>query len=264
MLVLAVCLLAAACQKESGPTFDGEDVKDAAAVRAHGERLSHVLGCVGCHGEGLQGTLLTKYDPATGPLYASNLTLAVPRYSDAQLDGIIRRGLHPTRKDLWTMPSQAFQSLDDGDFKALLAYLRTLKPAGKDLPLPQFTIKDRQAIASGKFKPAAQLVQEYANAEPIDLGPKYALGRYIASVTCTACHGSALQGDPANKAPDLVIAGSYSRSQFERLLTTGIPVGGRKLDPMMYYAARGRFTHLTPHERDVLYEYLKTRANKVG
>jgi mono/diheme cytochrome c family protein len=263
-VVAVVCLIIAGCQKESGPSFDGQDLTDPSAIRAHGERLSHVLGCVGCHGDGLQGTFLTQYDPTTGPLYASNITLVVPKYSDAQLDGIIRRGIEPTRKNLWTMPSQAFQNLDDWDFKALIIYLRSPKPAGTPLPLPQFTKQDRIAIAQGRYKPAAQLVLESRAAQPADLGPKYALGRYIASVTCTACHGSALQGNPLAKAPDLIAVGAYTRPQFELLITRGIPLGNRKLDPMMYYAARGRFTHLTPHERNVLYDYLKARAEKGG
>ena len=63
-IVLAIALLAAACQRApAGVTFDGAQTDDAMALRAHGERLVHVLGCTGCHGTQLQGRLFTEDDP---------------------------------------------------------------------------------------------------------------------------------------------------------------------------------------------------------
>lgn len=267
----AVILLGlAACQKQpdAAPNpaevaFDGADVTDAAALRVHGERLTHVLGCADCHGTRLQGTFFTKDQPQYGPLYASNLTVEVPEYSDAQLDGIIRHGTHPERKSVWGMPSHLFQHLGDSDFKALLAYLRSLKPQGEKLPPPRFSAQDRKDIASGDYKPEAQLVRETASQLPVDLGPRHALGRYITQVTCAECHAPTLKGgDPYAKAPDLIVVGGYTRQEFERLMTTGVPTGNRKLRQMMAGVARLRFTHFTRHERDALYGYLKARAER--
>ena len=262
--VLALAL--AACNRAPAPiTFDRALTSDKAALVQHGERLTHVLGCTGCHGANLQGTFFTKDEPQYGPLYASNLTVEVPEYTDAQLDGIIRHGIHPERKTVWGMPSEIFQHLSDADFNALVAYLRTLKPGGKKLPPPQFSVQDRKDIASGNYKPAVQLVRERRDQLPVDLGPNYALGRYITEVTCAECHGPKLQGnpnDPIGNIPDLIVVGGYTREQFETLATKGIPVGGRKLKPMMAYVALGRIAHMTPHERDALYAYLKARAEK--
>ena len=270
VVVAILCLATVACQQQpkraagSPPiTFDGANATARAAMLAHGERLTHVLGCTGCHGNDLQGTFFTKDEPQFGPLYAANLTVEVPEYSDAQLDGIIRHGTHPERKTVWGMPSEIFQHLSDADYHAVVAYLRTLKPAGKKLPAPQFSVQDKKDIASGKYKPAVQLVRERAGQVPIDLGQPYALGRYITEVTCAECHGPKLEGnpnDPVGKIPDLVVAGGYTRAEFERLITQGIPIGDRKLKPMMVYVALGRMSHLTPHERDALYAYLKARA----
>ena len=246
-------------------TFDGALAGDKASMLRHGERLTWVLGCRGCHGKDLQGTFFTKDEPQYGPLYASNLTVEVPEYSDSQLEGIIRHGVHPERKTVWGMPSEIFQHLSDADYKAVAAYLRTLKPAGKKLPDPKFSAQDRKDIAAGVYKPAVQLVRERANQLPVDLGSKYALGRYITEVSCAECHGAKLEGnpkDPIGKIPDLAVAGGYTREEFERLATQGIPTGSRKLKPMMYYVAVGRLSHLTPHERDALYAYLKVRAER--
>jgi mono/diheme cytochrome c family protein len=162
------------------------------------------------------------------------------------------------------MPSEIFQNLSDPDFKALVAYLRTLKPAGKKLPNPQFSAQDKKDIASGAYKPAVQRAQDFKRAQPMDLGRRYEFGRYIASVTCEECHGSSLSGDTAGpvKTPNLIVAGGYSRADFERLITQGIPTPNRKLNPMMSEVARIRFPHLTQHERDALYAYLKVRAEK--
>ena len=271
-VLLALCLTIAACNREPQPiTFDGALTTDKATLISHGDRLASVLGCRGCHGKNLEGTLASKYTPQFGPLYASNLTVEVPEYTDAQLDGIIRHGTHPSRKTVWNMPSEIFQNISDPDFKALVAYLRTLKPQGSKLPPPRFSALDRKNIAAGTYKPALQLVQEFKRGQPpLDLGPQYALGRYITTVSCVECHGTDLNGGAAAgssgpvKTPNLVIAGAYSRADFERLMTQGVGAGGRKLDPAMYYVAIGRFAHLTPHERDALYAYLKARAERLS
>ena len=105
---------------------------------------------------------------------------------------------------------------------------------------------------------------DFAAKQPVDLGPDYGLGRYIASTTCEECHGSDLKGQagPMGKTPDLIVAGGYTRAEFERLITQGLPTGNRKLNPMMSGVAKYRFSRLTPHERDALYAYLKARAEK--
>ena len=246
-------------------TFDGALAASVPAKLAHGKRLTYVLGCRGCHGKDLQGTFFTEDEPQYGPLYASNLTVEVPEYSNAQLDGIIRHGVHPERKTVWGMPSEMFQHLSDPDYAALAAYLRTLKPAGKKLPPPQFSKLDKEEIKSGEYEPAAKLVPGRAAVLPADLGPNYTLGRYITEVTCAECHGPELKGakqPQPGKPPNLVVVGAYSRAEFETLITKGIPVGGRKLRAMMSGVAQGRFTHLTSHERDALYAYLKARAER--
>ena len=265
-------LLLSAChpQSKSPPkpveiTFDGVGVTEASSVQAHGERLSWVLGCRGCHGKDLQGTFFTEDEPQYGPLYASNLTVEVPEYTDAQLEGIIRRGVHPKRNTVWGMPSEIFQHLSDADLKAVIAHLRTIKPAGKKLPPPQFSKLDKEEIKSGEYEPAIKLVRERAAMLPVDLGARYALGRYITEVTCAECHGPRLDGKQPPKPgmpPDLIVVGGYSRAEFETLMTRGIPIGNRKLNPMMSGVAQRRFSRLTPHERDALYAYLKARAEQ--
>jgi len=265
MAIPALLLVAACHQQVAQPreiTFDGAQVSNAGEMRAHGERLTHVLGCAGCHGDHLQGEQFESEKTQYAPLYASNLTVEVPGYSDAELDGILRRGVHPRRATVWVMPSQIFQHLSRADENALIGYLRSLRPVGGKLPPPQFNALDRKEIASGRFKSAVQLVNEEKAQLPTDVGPQYELGRYITEVTCAECHGPKLEGRPGHT-PDLVAAGAYSRSEFERLITKGVPTGGRTLKPIMSDVAKYRFSALTPHERDAVYAYLKARSEKV-
>ena len=265
MRALAIgLLLLAACDRNSNEnlpaveetpaaiSFEGAGAKTQAARLAHGERLSWVLGCRGCHGAELQGQRFYE-------LYASNLTRDLANYSDTQLKRLLREGVHPSGRDLWAMPSEIFQHLSEPDEAALIAHLRTLEPArpptGKPLP---FEAETKKLIAEGKVKPAAAFVRDTRSIGPADLGPQHALGRYITRVTCAECHGPQLKGGGT---PDLVAAGAYSREEFERLLTQGVPTGGRKLK-LMELVAKERFARLTIQERDALYAYLKARAEQ--
>lgn len=241
-------------RQEPAPiAFDNAALGDRAALLSHGERLTRVLGCRGCHGQELQGKRFYE-------LYASNLTREVPHYDDAQLDRLIRAGQRIDGGELWGMPSEIFQNLADADLRAVTAYLRTLAPAGPPTgtPLP-WTAETRRLIANGTIKPAVQMVADWRTRSPPDLGPKHALGRYITMVTCAECHGADLKG--GGDTPDLIVASAYARADFERLMTTGVPTGGRTLG-LMAEAARGRFAHLTVRERDAIHAYLKARAER--
>jgi cytochrome c553 len=256
---IALLLMVAACQRQPAEiTFDGAQASDEAAPIRHGERLTRVLGCTGCHGAKLQGERFYE-------LYASNLTRELPKYCDEQFGRMLRDAERPSGRIVWAMPSHIFQHLSDADEKALLAYLRTLPPGGiPTQPMLPLEPETKALIAKGVIKPEAQMVKGTKGQLPIDLGRQYALGRYITSVTCAECHGPKLEGDPTGpvKVPNLVVAGGYSRADFEKLITQGVPTGNRKLNEMMSDVAKYRFSHLTPHERDALYAYLKARAEQ--
>jgi cytochrome c553 len=230
----------------------------------HGERLTYVLGCRGCHGHQLEGRLWDHDPRGYGVMWASNLTRAVPGMTDAQLRNVLTRGAHPRRADLWVMPSELFQHLTEPDLTALIAYLRSIEPVGEVSPDPRPGPRARREIASGEVKPAATLVRERRATLPWDGGPRHALGRYITMVTCAECHGPRLEGAHAEEGstPDLMIASAYSREEFERLLTRGEAKGGRRIADLMVSVGKNRFSHLTRGERDALYAYLQARAGR--
>jgi len=271
LLATAACSKVPENQSAAQPpeiSFDGAQVTNASALIAHGNRLTQVLGCTGCHTPKLTGQNLFEDSPQFGVIYAPNLTQFVAHHSDAQVEAVLRTGVEPTRKDLWGMPSSVFQNLSAADMKALIAYLRSLRPTGEASPPPRLTaLAKKQFIDSGQVKPEAQFVAEAKLKPSVDLGPRYALGRYITSVTCAECHGTDLTGtkdvEPGLNSPNLIVVRGYTRADFERLMTTGVPVGGRKLR-LMDQAATHRFAKMTPHERDALYAYLKARADQLS
>lgn len=241
-------------------SFDGAEVSDKAAVEAHGERLSHVLGCRGCHTPTLEGINFGEYEPPFDGIYASNLTRTIPTMTDEQLERLLRDGTHPMRDKMWIMPSSVFQRLSAADMTALIAHLRTIKPSGKATPAPLLTDTTKAMIAAKQLRPESEVVKQFRASEPVDLGQQYAFGRHIAAATCAECHGPALEGAPG-LGPDLLVAAAYSDEQLTRLLTTGEGRPGSKLG-LMALVGNEHFSHLTPRERAAVIAYVKARADR--
>lgn len=234
-----------------------------AAPAARGERLGRVLGCTGCHGDDLTGRPWIE-NPREAILFTSNLTRASADFSDAELAHTIRFGARPDGSPLWEMPSHIFTHLSDPDMAALIAWLRSVPPAGAAHPRIRIGPEGRRWIAGGEMKPIPQQVREARAVESPRLDGRHDWARYMIRATCSECHGLDLtgrRGDPAHSPPDLIVVGGYSREQFRHLLRAGEPVGGRRLG-LMAEVARGRFVHLAEREVDAIYDYLAARANR--
>lgn len=263
LLPMILVMVLPSCHSKVQPlAFDGAGQPGTVDRIAHGDRLTRVLGCRGCHGADLQGQKWDDDPSEYGVMWASNLTRAVPLMSNVQLEALLRHGVHPVRKDLWVMPSQMFQHLSAPDVAALLALLRTLPPAGALSPPPVQGPRALAEIANGIGKPAATLVREFKGVLPADAGPGHALGRYIASVTCAECHGMTLEGDRSGSdvTPNLIAAAAYSSQEFDHFIRTGETPGGRPINHLMVQVAKSRFSYLTARERQALYGYLQARA----
>jgi mono/diheme cytochrome c family protein len=261
----AAILLLAACQQQAKPaakaaevTFAGGDYRNGADKVAHGKRLAVILDCTGCHGSNLQGTNLAD-KPENGAMYAPNITLLLGKYSDAELDKLIRHGAPKDGREFWFMPVESYQFLSDADAAALIAYLRTVKPGGNPLPPFAFNAVEHKDVEQGLLGNAQAQIRKYRDHPPVDLGPRHAWGRYMVQTTCTMCHNNALQGWP-NFTPNLDIAGAYSKTELTRLLATGEGKTGK--DVGMSGIARAHFSQLTPHEREAVVDYLLARANR--
>lgn len=240
-------------------TYDGANYTTAADKVVHGRRLAVILDCTGCHGANLQGTNVTDDEPSYGDMNAPNLTLALAKYTDADIIRLMREGVPKDGREFWFMPVESLQFLSDEDLGAVIAYLRTFKPAGKQLP-PIVKGKGFEEDVERGFGNAKVQIARYYARQPVDLGEAHARGRYLVKTTCTACHNAQLQGYEGFT-PDLDIAGSYTAEELTRLLTTG--EGKVKKDlGMMSDMGRAHFSKLTPGERAAVVAYIKARVDR--
>lgn len=234
--------------------------KASAAPAVEGERVARLLGCVGCHENNLEGAVWDD-EPEFGIIAPSNLTRSAARYSDDELERMIREGLRPDGSALWEMPSEAFTHLSATDMRALLAYLNSVPATGPERPRPVFGPGAREEIASGKLLSAPQRVALERNQQPWSSGSAQERGRYIARLACGECHGAKLTGNEDPFRPDLTVASGCSLGEFKRLLKTGEPTGDRKLK-LMAQVSKSRFSHLSEEEVEALHRYLVTRAEQ--
>ena len=86
-------------------------------------------------------------------------------------------------------------------------------------------------------------------------------GQYLAISTCTACHGIDLKGIEG-LGPDLVIASSYKKSDFFKLIRTGVALGDRKNIGLMSDVTKDYLCHLNDHEIESIYAFLQTRPTQ--
>lgn len=227
----------------------------------HGERLSRVLGCTGCHNDKLTGNDWSE--PQYGTLWSSNLTRSAAQWSDAELTQMIIAGKRPDRA-LMEMPSELFAGLHPDDVAALVAYLKSLDPVGPIHPDATIGPLLAKEIAAGEYRNSAQQVADHAGKRPPDLGPDHALGRLIVGATCAECHGTDLRGKPApgpdaKARPDLRMVAAYSATDFAALMRTGKAAGNREVG-LMSTVARRRYSSFTDAEVAAVQAYLSELA----
>jgi cytochrome c553 len=230
-------------------------------VIALGKRLVRPYGCADCHRPNLQGTFIADFG-----ISSRNLTRLAATFSDADFDRAIRKGLRPDGTSVAeAMPADAFQYMPDGDVTAIISYIRSLKPAGADIPTPSFGLLQRVAVLAGKVHADAYWFGMQKPA--LDLGSHYARGREIAMSACGECHLTALTGGPEGipgpRPPDLSLVASYERADFLKFMHTGKAAGNREL-PMMSAVARVRISHLSDAELNELFDYLAARGRKLA
>ncbi len=230
---------------------------DAAEI-AEGQRIAHLGGCLHCHGENFAGTVVDDI-PHLVRLVAPNISTELPKYSDAQLATVLRKGVKPDGKSVLFMPSEMFRHLSDEDLARLIAFVRT-KPVvtGGVTEKTQLREIGRLILANGDFKPAARAVELLPAADVgFDANDPVSRGRYLTMNFCSECHGQDLQGVPPINAPALAVAKGYSLEQFTRLLQEGVGLGERQFK-IMSPTARARFIHFTPEEIAAVHNYLQT------
>jgi mono/diheme cytochrome c family protein len=248
-------------------------VMPAAPTLGHGdvERGKHIFNavssCVECHrGDGGGGPFIT--DAAMAVLNAPNLTRGNggvgSRYSDADYDRAIRRGLRPDGTRLLIMPSWDYAAFGDDDAASVIAYIRSLPPVDRVTPRVRLGPVGRILVATKKMPfDATRIAAEPA--PPTTMPPPMnmvAYGKYLTRVGgCMGCHGVHLSGGHFAGPPDVPPAsnitrtgiGTWSAAQFMVTLSRGRDPSGHVLNSFMPWRTISQMTDL---ELEAIYDYL--------
>ncbi len=209
---------------------------------AEGERMARIVGCWnGCHGRRGEGGHEQIKGIARNT--APTLSQVLPFYSDEELVRLLRFGVKRDGHSALGMNSWSFWFLGDRDLANIIAHLRrqpTVPPIERTRTL---SWRGRLALINGTWAVSAELVDRsrprWGN-QP--RATAFERGRYLASITCSECHGLDFNGNALEGAPSLAIVGAYSPQQFVNLVRTAKPLDGRALDDDMSWLADAPFS----------------------
>jgi mono/diheme cytochrome c family protein len=204
---------AAAKSVETAPPPPPDTTPDPKLVE-RGAYLAKATGCVVCHtalgptGPDLEHAFaggLEMPDPA-GTWRTPNITqdhgTGIGGWTDNQIAEAIREGVRPDGRGLFAiMPFMSYATMTDPDVKALVAFLRTIKPI-KNLVAPNKDLKMMQGPPPNLSQLAA--ARTSSDAAPDD--PKH--GGYMATLMlCAHCHWTP---DATMKpSPDKMFSGGF-------------------------------------------------------
>jgi mono/diheme cytochrome c family protein len=206
--------------------------------------------------------------------YAANITpdrdTGIGTWTDEQIITAIRQGKTPDGEIIFPpMPVPTYNNMSDDDVKAIVAYLRTVKPVNNQVQESKFEIP-QQAMPPAKGAPAPS---------PDD---QLAYGGYIVNALahCFECHTTPdANGVPDFKnslgaggfiiqlAPGMTVAtanitsdpetglGKWSDDDIKKAMTQGIDREGGHLSPPMPFTF---FANMTPQDLDAVVAYVRT------
>ena len=227
-----------------------------------GHRLVQIAHCSDCHGEHFTGNVFVKINHVA-EIVAPNITKVIPTYSNPELERLIRHGIKKNGHSVLIMPSFMYYQLKKETVEKIIAYLRTLhlEPDTLNEAKTNFDFLGRIALIQKKIIPVASMIDHHSPRKYIHYDTtQVSFGKYLAMTTCTSCHGMDLKG-VVGLGPNLIIAASYKREDFCKLLHTGIALGGRNLD-LMSRVAKNNLCHLNENEMNCIYAYLKTKPTQ--
>jgi mono/diheme cytochrome c family protein len=212
-------------------------------------------------------------DPAFDA-YAANITqdveTGIGSWTDQEIITAIREGKSREGNIIFPpMPVPTYNNMSDDDVKAIVAYLRTVKPIHNEVPESKWNIP-QQAMPPATGAPAP------------DKSDKVAYGRYIVTALahCFECHtGPDEHGAPdfANKmgaggflitlAPGMTVMtanitpdpetgiGKWSDEDIKKAMTAGIRPDGVHLSPPMPFPF---FDNMTEDDLDAVVAFIRT------
>jgi len=247
--------------------------------------VESVVACGNCHStRGEDGNFVPGMNLAGGFLledkmmtaFAPNITpdkeTGIGAWTDAQILTAIREGKHPSGKILGPpMPFAFYRYVSDDDAKAIVAYLRSIKPVRNAVPRARYRIP----LPPAWGPPINQPVSAPPRSDTI------AYGAYLAGPLghCLDCHtprlpngapdlanragagGFHLEGPwgevvSANITPDKETGiGTWTDAQIKRAITQGNRADGSPLSPPMGF---GFYKNINEKDLDAIVAYFRS------
>ena len=243
--------------------------------------LGSIVACGNCHtvqtpegpvrGRELAGG--TKFEEPPFTAYAPNITpdrqTGIGGWTDAQIIAAIREGKRPDGSLIGPpMPIELYRGMSDADVRAIVAYLRKVKPIKNAVPKSVYRIQ-----LPPSYGPPVGSVPDVPHTDKL----KY--GAYMAGPLghCVECHSPMVNGRrdlsrvgaggpgipgpwgvavPPNITPDPQHGiGKWTDAQIKRAITKGIGLQDKQLSPPMAYRYYAR---IRAADLDALVAYLRS------
>jgi cytochrome c553 len=215
-----------------------------------------------------------KFDEKPFIAYASNITpdpeTGIGKWTDQQVIDAIRKGKRPDGSTIGPpMPIELYRDIAEDDVKAIVAYLRSLKPVKNKAPKSVYRI------------PLPPSYGPVTTAKTVSRSDKIAYGAYLAGPIghCTECHstpdargvadfknglgggGREFRGPwgvvvASNITPNNL--GTWTDEEIKESITTG----QRKAGPIKGPMAIGFYKDIAPSDLGAMVAYLRTMPPK--
>jgi mono/diheme cytochrome c family protein len=248
-LVVAVVVTAGAMIQSSRASLEREyhgvgvalaRPTDPAAIE-DGHRLYRAYGCVSCHLEDGGGRVVIP--DGIGYIAAPDITLVIDAMPVPDLDRAIRHGIRPDGTPFLLMPSHDYWYFDDESVARIIAYSRTLPPAGRAYDPSSLSMLGHLLHAIDAFPIVpAERIEHSGRRPPMGEPGTIERGRTLGRM-CTGCHGASLSGGaipgtdpaelgvPSNLTSDPSGLAAWTEDDFRTSLRTGVTPSGT-LDPV--------------------------------
>jgi mono/diheme cytochrome c family protein len=163
--------------------------------------MNSIVACGNCHtpkgpdGKPIAGKELSGGEPINAPVFhavPSNITpdkaTGIGNWTDAQIIDAIRNGKRPDGTIIGPpMPIEFYRGMSDSDVKAIVAYLRSVKPVSNKTEKSTYKIP----LPPGYGPPVTHVAE-------VPRSDHLAYGKYLATGLghCMDCHTPAVQGRP--------------------------------------------------------------------
>jgi len=271
--ILAFAMAAAACGHAAAQS----------AVERGSYLVNTIMTCANCHspkgppaavaGKDYSGGLRFNEPPfdVTAPNITPDKETGIGAWSDAELKKFLATGIKPDGvKAAPIMPYEFYTVLTARDLDALVAYLKSVPPVRREMPLPEYRRASKPETPTYTGAPMTDA----------DMTDKLSRGRYLLSIShCLECHtpegpsaehdfaGSTGKGGRTFKGPwgesksvnitshPVSGLGQWSDDEIKRAIPQGIARDGRKLKPPMAYPA---YATMTAQDLDAVVAFVRT------